>query len=230
MNERPLLIVDLEATCWENRGTPEGEPQSIRNMEIIEFGCALATRTGELLDSMSFLVRPAKNPQLSEFCTTLTSITQPMIEAAPTFPEVCQTIDAWLGQPNEDFIWCSWGNYDRLHIQASGQEYGCAPTFISFPHLNLKRIWRRTTGQKRKNGMIHALAFHGLTIEGHHHRGVDDAGNMVRLLPFMDWSLEAELLTWPGIERLKGLVTSDKVISIEEMEQAIREKAGNISE
>lgn len=78
--------------------------------------------------------------------------------------------------------------------------------------------------------MIHALAFHGLTIEGHHHRGVDDAGNMVRLLPFMDWSLEAELLTWPGIERLKGLVTSDKVISIEEMEQAIREKAGNISE
>jgi inhibitor of KinA sporulation pathway (predicted exonuclease) len=230
MNEQPLLIVDLEATCWENRATPEGEPQTIRNMEIIEFGCALTTRAGELLDSMSFLVRPAKTPQLSEFCTTLTSITQPMIEAAPTFPEVCQMIDAWLGQPNEDFIWCSWGNYDRLHIQASGQEYSCAPTFMRFPHLNLKRIWRRTTGQKRKNGMIHALTFHGLTIEGHLHRGVDDARNMVRLLPFMDWSLEAELLTWPGIELLKGLVTSDKGISIEEMEQAIREKAGDISE
>ena len=41
MDERALLIVDLEATCWENRRTPACEPQSIQNMEIIEFGCAL---------------------------------------------------------------------------------------------------------------------------------------------------------------------------------------------
>lgn len=197
MDNRPLLVVDLEATCWENRTTPTGEPQNTENMEIIEFGCALANRNGELLDSQSFLVRPTKNPELSEFCTSLTSITQPMIESAPTFPDACRMIGAWLGQPCEDFIWCSWGNYDRLHIQASGHEYGCAPAFMRFPHLNLKRLWRRTTGQKRKNGMIHALAFHGLTVEGHHHRGVDDAGNMVRLLPFMDWALEAELLTPP---------------------------------
>ncbi|HCL38318.1 MULTISPECIES: 3'-5' exonuclease [Marinobacter] len=197
MDNRPLLVVDLEATCWENRTTPTGEPQNTANMEIIEFGCALANRNGELLDSQSFLVRPTKNPELSEFCTSLTSITQPMIETAPTFPEACRMIDEWLGQPSEDFIWCSWGNYDRLHIQASGQEYGCAPAFMRLPHLNLKRIWRRTTGQKRKNGMIHALAFHGLTAEGHHHRGVDDARNMVRLLPFMNWALEAELLTPP---------------------------------
>ena len=56
-------------------------------MEIIEFGCALATRAGELLDSMSFLVRPAKNPQLSEFCTTLTSITQPAKAGVEIDPE-----------------------------------------------------------------------------------------------------------------------------------------------
>ncbi|AFP30844.1 hypothetical protein MRBBS_1907 [Marinobacter sp. BSs20148] len=46
--------------------------------------------------------------------------------------------------------------------------------------------------------MAHALEFHGLALEGHHHRGVDDARNMVRLLPFMDWTLEAELLTPQG--------------------------------
>ncbi len=230
MDERPLLIVDLEATCWENRVTPEGEPQSIHNMEIIEFGCVLATRAGELLGSKSFLVRPTKNPKLSEFCTSLTSISQSMVEAAPPYSDACRMLDAWLGQPHEDFIWCSWGNYDRLHIRAAGQEYGTAPTFMRCPHLNLKRIWRRTTGQKRKNGMIHALAFHGLTIEGHHHRGVDDARNMARLLPFMDWSLEAELFTQPNIKRLKGCVTSDRVISIEEMDLAIREKAGHVSE
>ena len=166
-------------------------------MEIIELGCALATRTGELLESRSFLVKPAKNPQLSEFCTSLTSINQSMIDAAPPYSEACKMLDAWLGRPHEHFIWCSWGNYDRLHIQASEQEHGAAPAFLRTPHLNLKRIWRRTTGQKRKNGMIHALAFHGLKIDGRLHRGVDDARNMVRLLPLMDWSLEAELLT-PG--------------------------------
>ncbi|MBK1851114.1 exonuclease domain-containing protein [Marinobacter sp. 1-4A] len=194
MDNRPLLIVDLEATCWENRTTPTGEPQNTENMEIIEFGCALSDRNGKLLDSQSFLVRPTVNTKLSEFCTSLTSITQSMVDAAPTFLEACRMSDAWLGQPHDDFIWCSWGNYDRLHIQASGQEYGCAPVFMRFPHLNLKRIWRQTTGQKRKSGMIHALAFHGLTVEGHHHRGVDDARNMVRLMPYMNWALEKELL------------------------------------
>jgi len=67
-----LLIVDLEATCRENRMTPAGETQSIHNMEIIEFGCALVTRAGELLDSQSFLMRPAENFQISDFCTSLT--------------------------------------------------------------------------------------------------------------------------------------------------------------
>ncbi|MBQ0747389.1 MAG: exonuclease domain-containing protein [Marinobacter sp.] len=226
MDNRFLLVIDLEATCWENRMTPAGEPQTIHNMEIIEFGCALANRNGELLDSRSFLVQPTRNPQLKEFCTSLTSITQSMINTAPAFPEVCQLIDAWLGQPHEDFIWCSWGNYDRLHIQADGEKHGAFPVIMKYPHLNLKRIWRRTTGQKRKNGMIHALEYHGLALEGHHHRGIDDARNMVRLLPYMDWSLEEELLTPPSGFRSQGSVASDRVVSIEEMDSAIREKAG----
>src|SRR5690554_7139643 len=70
-NDAPILIVDLEATCWESSRLPNGERQSIGNMEIIEFGCALATRTGELLDSRSFLVRPVRNPDLSAFCRSL---------------------------------------------------------------------------------------------------------------------------------------------------------------
>ena len=51
----PILVIDLEATCWETVN-PAGQPQSIESMEIIEFGCALATRQGDLLDSRSFLV------------------------------------------------------------------------------------------------------------------------------------------------------------------------------
>lgn len=194
-DNQPILIVDLEATCWENSRLPNGERQSIGNMEIIEFGCVLATRTGELLDSRSFLVRPVRNPDLSAFCCSLTGMTQATVNAAPPYPEVVRALDDWLGQPAGSLVWCSWGNYDRHHIQSESEVHGIAPRFLTCPHLNLKRIWRRSTGQKKNTGLASALAFHDLAFEGRAHRGVDDARNIVRLLPFMDWSLEPELLT-----------------------------------
>lgn len=114
----------------------------------------------------------------------------------------------------------------RMSYQLYYDPTGTTPVLMNYPHLNLKRIWRRTEGQKKKNGLAHALSYHNLTFEGHHHRGVDDARNMVRLLPFMDWALEEQLLTQPSISRLKGSVASDRVVSAEEMDLAIREKAG----
>lgn len=71
----PILVVDFEATCWEDQVTPDGQPQSVHNMEIIEISCALATRDGVLLDSRSFLERPTRHPKLSAFCQSLTGIT-----------------------------------------------------------------------------------------------------------------------------------------------------------
>ncbi|OZB12654.1 MAG: DNA polymerase III [Marinobacter sp. 34-60-7] len=41
------------------------------------------------------------------------------------------------------------------------------------------------------------MVFHDLAFEGSQHRGVDDARNITRLLSFMKWSLESELLTLP---------------------------------
>lgn len=196
--EPTLLVVDLEATCWEDKKTPDGLPQSVEEMEIIELGCALATRQGELLDTRSFLVRPLRNPVLSDFCTRLTGITQPMVDDAPTYPQAIQAMNLWLGRPSENFIWCSWGNYDLRHVASQSDQSGASPIILTYPHLNLKHIWRRTTGQRKRNGLANALAFHGLAFEGNPHRGVDDARNITRLLPFMDWSMEEQLLTSPA--------------------------------
>ncbi|KPQ28551.1 MAG: hypothetical protein ACQEV6_03630 [Pseudomonadota bacterium] len=42
MNNGKLLIVDLEAIhLLESRLSPEGVPQSVHNMEIIDFGCSV---------------------------------------------------------------------------------------------------------------------------------------------------------------------------------------------
>lgn len=227
MIDQILLIVDLEATCWACRQTPDGRGQSIHNMEIIEVGCALATRQGELLDTRSFLVRPTRNPVLSDFCTELTGITQSMVDAAPTLPETIDALNAWLGDLSDEFIWCSWGNYDRLHLEAQSHLYSVRPSILCHPHLNLKRIWRRTTGQKKKNGLTHALAFHDLAFEGSHHRGVDDARNIARLLPFIDWSIEAEIFSTSDTEPSKSQAQGLHFISPED-EQLMDESLNDI--
>lgn len=200
-----LLIVDLESTCWGSRQTPDGEPQSVHNMEVIEIGCALANRQGDIGRTASFLVRPKRHPHLSDFCVQLTGVNQSMVDAAPAFPEAISAMNNWLGELPDDFVWCSWGNYDRQHLEAQSLLDGAGPIISHRPHLNLKRIWRRTTGQKKKNGLRHALAFHDLAFEGNPHRGIDDAKNIVHLLPFMDWALEPAIVNMPGAQRLQAL-------------------------
>jgi inhibitor of KinA sporulation pathway (predicted exonuclease) len=188
---KPMLIVDLEATCWENHIAPSGSRQSVDEMEIIEFGCVVTTRAGKVLDKRSFLVRPQVNPDLSPFCQQLTTISQTMVDDAPLFTEVIPEIDAWLRQWADLTYWASWGNYDRRHIEAQSLREGVIPGFMRLPHLNLKTIWKNTTGERKRNGLGSALKFHHLAFEGQPHRGIDDACNMARVLPFMDWVFAA---------------------------------------
>jgi len=76
-----LLIVDLEATCWNDR------PLSVEVMEVIEFGLVLANLEGEILASHSQFVRPVINSKLNEFCSQLTGIKKSMVASAPDFRE-----------------------------------------------------------------------------------------------------------------------------------------------
>ncbi|KAA0874782.1 3'-5' exonuclease [Nitrincola tapanii] len=198
--QQAILIVDLEATCWENQIAPSGSRQSVHEMEIIELGCVVATCAGVILESRSFLVRPQINPILSPFCQQLTSIKQMMVDQAPVFAEVVPEVDAWLRSWPDLRLWASWGNYDRRHIAAQSAREDCMPTFMRLPHLNLKSLWKMTTGERKHNGLGAALKFHALTFEGQPHRGIDDARNMARLLPQMDWSL-AIMARTDGVEK-----------------------------
>ena len=184
------LIIDLEATCWEGMVTPEGVRQSVDTMEIIEVGCAVGTESGALLDSASFIIRPTEMPELSTFCTSLTSITQEMVDAAKTLSMTANDIDDFIAQFNDLAGWCSWGDYDRRMFEAQTERLGIQLDLLSLPHVNLKKLWAASTGHsKKRSGLMNALQRHGLAFEGHLHRGVDDARNMVRLLPFVDWGL-----------------------------------------
>lgn len=52
------------------------------------------------------------------------------------------------------------------------------------PHLNLKRLFSETRNLRKKLGVGQALRAVGLEFEGTAHRGIDDARNIARLLPY----------------------------------------------
>ncbi|KAF9792345.1 ribonuclease H-like domain-containing protein [Thelephora terrestris] len=116
-----FLVFDVEATCQEGAGMDYPN-------EIIEWPvCLLGWRdkTNGILDIVSefrTFVKPTWRPQLSEFCTRLTGITQDQTDNAPSFPDVIQSMADFLithrildetdCRPLVRFCWCSDGPWD----------------------------------------------------------------------------------------------------------------------
>ncbi|KAG8984499.1 hypothetical protein FRB90_005299, partial [Tulasnella sp. 427] len=99
-----FLVLDVEATC--EAGSRFDHPN-----EIIEWPVILmkwedkdeTTGTASklvIVDEFTSFVRPTWHPQLSEFCTSLTGITQADIDPAPTFPEMLTLFEQWLQKHN----------------------------------------------------------------------------------------------------------------------------------
>ncbi|KAF9246588.1 ribonuclease H-like domain-containing protein [Melanogaster broomeanus] len=120
-----FLVVDVEATCLQGAGFEWPN-------EIIEWPvCLLRWKDKspkgkasqlEIVDEFRSFVRPTWRPQLSQFCTDLTGITQAQVNHAPTFPKVIEIfarflaqhglIDPKNGRPLQRFCWCSDGPFD----------------------------------------------------------------------------------------------------------------------
>jgi inhibitor of KinA sporulation pathway (predicted exonuclease) len=187
--EKPsrILVVDLEATCWDTPLPSTGNYQRVDDMEVIEFGAVLASPDGVIEERFSQLVRPHIHSSLSQFCQSLTGIRQSQISTAASYPEAVEQFDAWYKTLPDVDAWCSWGDYDRRQLEAEQTRHDCAPQFLSLPHMNMKHLWCASTGQNRKSSPQSALQFHGLNFQGRLHRALDDACNIARLLPYIDW-------------------------------------------
>lgn len=185
---RPIFVCDLEATCWD-----DGRHYTVDDTEIIEIGCVLATPKGDILDEFCSFVRPIKDPVLSEFCKSLTSIRQSDVDSAPTYFQAMKMLDKWVA--GRRAIWGSWGNYDFREFMAMERRHLTGSKFLQMQHVNLKRSWKKTTGS-RLAGLRNALSYHGLEFQGSHHRGIDDARNITRLLQYIDYD---KLLAGLGI-------------------------------
>lgn len=179
------LVLDLEATCCDRDSIPKEQ------METIEIGAVMVERKTLTSISSSYpqgiaefqtFIRPITHPKLTEFCTQLTSITQADVDNAPKFKEAMAIFEQWLtNYPN--YLFCSWGKFDQLQIKKD-----CRLHEIPFPlgrkHFNLKTRFARSQHLKQRVPMPQALDLIQAPLEGTLHRGIDDARNLVKLLPY----------------------------------------------
>ncbi|MCE7993489.1 MAG: exonuclease domain-containing protein [Roseivirga sp.] len=166
------IIFDLEATCWEGRDKSPNE--------TIEIGAVLVNDRKEIISEFEQFVRPLKYPQLSKFCTELTSIRQSDVDDAPYFGEATDLFKQWFGFGNEDYRLCSWGFYDRKQLESDGRIHGLDNGWVE-KHISLKHQYGKFKNLRRAIGMKTALKNEGLTLEGTHHRGIDDARNIAKI-------------------------------------------------
>ena len=172
------IIVDFEATCCDRGSVPRDE------MEIIEIGAvALCGDDSEISSEFQAFIKPQRHPDLTAFCTSLTSITQVMVDAAPIFAEQLAAFKTWIDE-QEKPVFCSWGDYDRKQLQ---QDCGFhqQPYPFNQEHINIKKRFAKNRNMRKAPGLGRALAQMQMSFIGSPHRGIDDARNMARLAPYI---------------------------------------------
>jgi len=188
---RDYLVVDLEATCDQG-----GFPRDL--METIEIGAVYVDgRTLQPVEEFQIFIKPIRRPILTPFCTTLTSITQADVDAAPGFTEAIKLLQQFLDARQPRF--CSWGAFDWYQLSRDARMHGVKLPLRS-DALNLKQAFSVGLSTKKRFGMKAALRRVGLPLDGTHHRGIDDARNITKLLP---WCLGRAEPSSPSWERKK---------------------------
>jgi len=174
-----ILVIDLEATCSNDESIAGSQ------MEIIEIGACWVDPKGHILDTFQSFVRPVVNRVLTPFCTELTTITQTKVDVAPTFDQIAPKLREFsMLHVETHCAWASWGNYDRVQFDHDSRRHAVENPVEHLPHLNLKKIFAKKRRIKRV-GMMGALKICGIEHSGTHHRGLDDAINIAKILNAM---------------------------------------------
>lgn len=168
-----ILVIDLEATCWEKK-PPAGQWH-----EIIQVGIIKCSPRG-CFESMSYFIKP-KFSSVSDYCTKLTGIRPKQVEKLGIgFPEFCTDLAKRIPHLKE-YTWASWGDYDRIQFQRNCELYK-----IKYPfgrtHLNIKNLFALRFNLQKEVGMMEALKILKLPHIGKHHDAIDDASNIARIL------------------------------------------------
>jgi ERI1 exoribonuclease 3 len=173
-----ICILDFEATCWDNS----------RDHEIIEFPSVLLKWNDDneitIVDEFQIFVKPKKYPVVSEFCRKLTGITQEIVNKGTDLRSAIKSHASWLNkhanQSNITIVTC--GRWDlKIMLPADLKHIAMTPDKIYMRFINLKDIFEEVVQCGQAGSMVSMLNHFNLELLGHHHSGIDDCRNMVRI-------------------------------------------------
>lgn len=170
-----ILVIDLEATCWEYDRIPAGQ-----KTDIIEIGiCELNRATRAISRKQSIYVIPERS-KISAFCTDLTGITPQLIkEKGIHFEEACEKIRDEYNSAS--LAWAGFGSFDKEQVSQQCDYLGIENPF-SGNYINIMHQFRAYNGLYKMMGLKRALKALNMDFEGNHHSGADDAYNAARIL------------------------------------------------
>ena len=178
-----LCVLDFEATCWENSVNKD-------QMEIIEFSSVLykineSTKKCDYVSEFSNYVKPTINPQLSEFCTNLTGITQAIVNSAETIDKVFTAHTLWIDKhvsKSSNFIIATCGHWDlRTQLPREIAKKKLKQVGIYRTYINVKDEFEYFY-QVKAGGLKGMLEHLNLKFDGKHHSGIDDAKNTAKIM------------------------------------------------
>ena len=168
-----ILVIDIEATCWDVSPPPSGQTN-----EIIEIGlCVYDVERDRIVGKRSLLVSPVTSI-ISPFCTELTTLTPQLLdEQGMDLAEACRIlIEEYEARK---ILWTSWGGFDKKTFRKQCRRLGIGYPFGN-KHMDLKSTFAEYSGLRC--GMMRALESANLGLIGTLHRGHDDAWNAARIL------------------------------------------------
>lgn len=177
-----FVIIDFEATCLEN--------ELIDKQEIIEFPSVVMDENGTIESTFRAYVKPEHNPQLSEFCTRLTGITQQDVDNAQPFVRVLEDHTRWLTEQglfekHGLFQVVTMGDWDFMNIfphQCDLCNITVPPHFRRW--VNLKHVLLTHFVGFPKHISLHHVVTKYFKLEwiGRMHSGLDDSHNIAMIL------------------------------------------------
>ena len=183
--EDKAVVFDLEFTSWPGSNERNWSLPN-EDREIIQIGAVKIETTGDMreVDSFQILVRPLKNPILSDYIVNLTEITQEKVEKEGIlFPLALSRFVNFIGEHPIDILF---NGGDKEVIEENCQIHNIPFLSIFKKSTDLKIYFSEVLGISRKNctsGMLPELF--GLNNHEKQHDALGDARSISQALRYL---------------------------------------------
>lgn len=180
-----FLVLDFEATC------EKAQLSTTFQQEIIEFPVyKVDGKNFEVEGVFHSFVRPEINTEITNYCSTLTGITQADVENEGDLAVVLENFDQWMSDHvfslQKSHIFVTSGDWDLKKMLPTE----CALKNIStrkyfYPYVNINKSFAHTIGRWPRHGrgrLSAMLTMLELPKSGEFHHGTSDCENIVNIM------------------------------------------------